>query len=282
MKTQFTFLFLLFTVAVSAQFGEGGTKDIKKLKNTETLVVLGYHESYNEAIKQAFTKHWTFTKYRFISGAQYRKYCKNKKYSFVIIQTIRDYQFNEEKYDDVGIVLGGNCRYGPQDMVAYANMIVSDSSYYYVECVRAVQLMQNYLEMGLKKRLPADNYGETLSAYNKNHPKMTNYTMLIDKQDVLDRYKKDIKKYYTLPLKITTQREADQAMMEGRKDVMYTMLFFDIHGYPYRCALRASDSKILYGIEGQNREGFLMGKHMLKGFSNTKNTGKLKVLGWGL
>ncbi len=282
MKTIFTILCSMLVLMAYAQFGEGGTKDIKKLKETETLVVLGYHDSYNEAIKQAFQKHWTFTKYRFISGSQYKKYCKNKKYSFVVVQTIRDHQFKDEKYDDVGIVLGGRCGYGPQDMVAYANMIVGDSTYYYIECVRAVQLMQNYLEMGLKKRLPPSNYSETISAYNKNHPKMAGKTLLIAKQDVLDKYKKNVGKYYDQPFRMAPQREADQAMLDGNNDLMYTMLFFDIHGYPYRCALRAGDSQILYGIEGQNREGFLLGKHMLKGFSNFKNTGKLKVLGWGL
>jgi len=54
--------FLILPMIGFSQFGNGGTKAVKKLKNTETLVILGYSDAYNDAIKEAFEKHWTFTK----------------------------------------------------------------------------------------------------------------------------------------------------------------------------------------------------------------------------
>ena len=42
------FILTVLPIHLSAQFGQGGTKAIEKLQQTETLVVLGYDDEYNE------------------------------------------------------------------------------------------------------------------------------------------------------------------------------------------------------------------------------------------
>ena len=256
-----------------AQFGIGGSKAIKKVKKTELLVVLGYDEAYNEAIEAAVTKHWTFNDFRFISGTQYKKYCNNSKYSFLMLFSIKDYAFYSEEYNDVGVVLGGNCRVGPYDMVGYANMIVMNEKYYAAECVRAVQLIQNYLELGMQENLARDNYKETRLNYNKNHLALGSKTLVIQDEDLLENVASidKVKSLYTHPVRFGRQSEVDKATLEQNEDVVYTKLVWDVHGYKYRCAILAKDSKVLYAIETQNKEVILMGKRTLKELNDIHN-----------
>ena len=271
------FFLLLIGVCLAlssyAQFGIGGTKSIKKVKNTELLVVLGYDEDYNRAMEEAITKYWTFNNYRFISGTQYKKYCNSSKYSFLMLFTIKDWAMYNEEYDDVGIVLGGNCRVGPTEMVAYANMMVMNSSYYKAECIRAVQMIQNYLDLGTKNNLAPENYKETCRIYNRNHPEMGSKQLVIQDEDLLDGVHtiEKVKQYYTHPVRFGGQSEVDKATFDQDEDFVYTKLIWDVHGYKYRCAIQAKDSRILYTIETQNREVILMGKRTLKEFNDIHN-----------
>ncbi len=271
-------IFIFLSLPAFAQFGIGGTKEIKKLKKTELLVVLGYDEAYNDAMKEAIEKNWTFTKYRFISGLEYKKHCSNPAYSFLMQFTIKDWAFKEEKYDDVGIVLGGDCRVGPYEMVSFANMIVMSDPYYKAECIRAVQFMQNYLELGYANNLSSDNYDETYALYNKNHPELGQKTLILQEEDLLEEYQtvNAVSKLYEQKFEFGGQSKVDQATINQEENLVYTKLIFDVHGYKYRCAIRAKDSKILYVIETQNKEIILMGKRTLRELSDVNNTTKQK------
>ncbi|MEO1436030.1 MAG: hypothetical protein AAFV80_10875 [Bacteroidota bacterium] len=267
-------LFFIASYFISfAQFGFGGTKAINKLKNTELLVVLGYDNAYNQAIKAAVEKHWNFTEYRFISGPEYNQYCGDKRYSFLMKFTIRDWSFVDEQYDDVGIVLGGNCRTGPYEMVSFANMIVMNGSYYNAECVRAIQMMQNYLAVGEQEYLPKDNFRQTVDLYKSGHLEMKDRTLVLQEEDMLYDFVKlsKVKAAYTHPVRFGGQSEVDKATLNQTDDFLYTKLIFDPYGYKYRCVIRAKDSKILYAIETQNREVILMGKRTLREFNDLEN-----------
>ncbi|MEM7102525.1 MAG: hypothetical protein AAF502_05270 [Bacteroidota bacterium] len=267
------FAFFLFCLPANAQFGTGGSKGAKAVKDTELIVVLGYGADYNTAIKEAITKYWTFTKYKFITGSEYKKYCDDPRYSLLLMFTLKDFAFVDEEYDDIGIVLGGKCRYSPYEMLAYANMHVMNGSYYRAECVRAVQFMQNFLEMAMNESFPSDNYKAIYSKYNKSHSQLGDKQLVLQEEDLLEEYSTlaEVKKLYTHKVRFGGQSEVDQATLEQDENFVYTKLIFDVHGYKYRCAIQAKDSKILYAIETQNREVILMGKRTLRELDDVNN-----------
>ena len=267
-------LIILFSLCLSpnlqAQFGQGGNKAIEKLKNTETLVVLGYDDEYNEAIQEAFNNHWTFTKYRFIPGTHYKRYCKDPQYSFVMIFTIREWQVVNEQYDDIGIVLGGNCNTGPYDMVAYANMDVYSPSYYRLECQRAVQFMQDYLETGEERKMPRDNIDETIEMYNERHAEMADKELVLCEEDIIEKHATidKVKKYYTHPVRLDAQFQVDRNAWRQTENYLYTVFLYDVNGFTYRCVVEAKGSRMLFMMPTENHEAYLMGPRSFKRMNN--------------
>ncbi len=266
----FIVLFFASSLVVFGQFGNGGAKAIKKLQQTETIVILGYSEAYNDAIKEAFELHWSFTKVKFISGPQYKEYCSNSRYSFVHLFTIEDWQLSDEEYDDVGIALGGNCRTGPTDMIAYANMEVWDPTYYRLECKRAVQFMQTYLEMGLRENLPSENEVETTALYAKRQQEMHGKTLYFGKEDLMEEVRKvsEIQKYYTKDVQLEDQLSIDRAAWKETPDILYTTFVFDIEGYSYHLVIQAEGNQILYATPTKWSQGYLVGKKILRKFDD--------------
>ncbi len=277
MKIMYRFLFficflIVLPLGVQAQFGQGGNKMIEKLKQTETLVVLGYDDEYNEAIQEAFNNHWTFTKFKFIPGTHYKRYCKDPQYSFVMIFTIREWQVKNEQYDDVGIVLGGNCNTGPYDMITYANMDVYSPSYYRLECKRAVQFMQNYLEMGMERKMPRDNIDQTVEMYNERHEKMAEKELVLCPEDIIEKHAniETIKKYYTHPVRMDSQFQVDRNVWRDAENYLYTVFLYDVNGFTYRCVVDAKGNDILFMMPTENHEAYLMGPRSLKRMNNLK------------
>jgi len=252
------------------QFGNGGAKEVEKLKKTETMVILGYSDAYNDAIKEAFEKHWTFTKVSFISGTQYKDHCSNSKYSFVHVFSIKDWQFTREEYDDVGIVLGGRCKTGPDDMIAYANMIVYEDDYFRLECKRAVQFMQQYLEIALAQKLPKDNIKETINFYASKQQQMEGKTLVFGPEDLRPEIREieQIKKHYKHPVKLETGLYIDRAVWREEPGMMYSSYVFDMRGYSFHLIIQASNNEILYAIPTKSSQGYVVSNPILKKFSS--------------
>lgn len=263
-------ILLLLPFLGFGQFGQGGVKAVKKLQKTETLVILGYGEAYNDAIKEAFEKHWTFTKFRFISGTQYADHCGNSKYSFVQLLTIKDWQFTREQYDDIGIVLGGICKTAPEDMIAYANMDVYDDGYYRLECKRAVQFMQQYLEIVLERSLPKDNDKEILKYYASKHQQMEGNTFIFSPTDLRPEIREieKLKKHYKHPVQLETGLFIDRAVWKEEKGYLYTLYIFDLLGYSYHFVIKTENNEILYAIPTRSGQGYLVSNPILKKFNS--------------
>jgi len=263
-------LLLILPFTSFCQFGNGGSKAVKKLKNTETLVILGYSDAYNDAIKEAFEKHWTFTKFKFISGPQYKKYCNSSNYSFVQLLTIKDWQFTREQYDDIGIVMGGRCKTAPEDMVVYANMDVYDDGYYRLECKRAVQLMQHYLEIAMNKNLPKDNDKEIINYYASKHKAMSGKTLILSPQDLRPEIREidKVKKHYDHAVRMETNLFIDRAVWKEEKGLLYTIYVFDLRGYSYHLVISTEDNEILYAIPTRSSQGYQVSNPILRKFSS--------------
>ena len=89
-------LMLLFGLQIGwAQNGrDRAVEDLKKLKKAELLVVLDDgDEAYNEAIKEAISKYWTFTPYLFIPASGFERLCIGGRLRHACAQQFqKDYQ----------------------------------------------------------------------------------------------------------------------------------------------------------------------------------------------
>ncbi|MEY4927474.1 MAG: hypothetical protein RI894_1910, partial [Bacteroidota bacterium] len=239
MRNLLIFIFIFCSqTAIFGQFG-GGSKAIRKIKDTELMVILdpAYGDGYNEEIQNAVKKYWTFTKYRFISGPQYKKYCNDPKYSFLSRFEVKEASVVEEKIIFLGIIQGGSCGQAVGDFAAYFNLWVWGEKAYAVECVRTVQILQNYLQLGTDNDIPAlKNWEDICRLYNRRKHELNGKQWLLQTADVLEEYQ-DIRKVRTIytrgKVRFAEFDEIDDAIKEGNDSTIYHQLCYDSEGYRF-------------------------------------------------
>ena len=256
--------FFLLAQNVMAQFG-AGSKIVKSIAATELLVVLDpvYGDEYNDGIQAAIKTYWTFTKYRFISGPQYKMYCKDKKYSFLCRFEVKDAALTDEKFDNLGVIQGGNCGQDIGDFAAYANLMVFSPKAYPTECIRAVQLLQNYLVLATENPVSnLKNWEEVMALHNHNKRELPDKQLLLQLADCLEKYQdiRNIRNTYTRPVRFAEYDEIDAAIVAQNPDIIYHRLVFDSEGYRFHTFFCAKDNKILFMKQGQGSERVLLGK----------------------
>lgn len=270
----FKLIFIIFSIIIGiapcyAQFG-GGSKAIRKIKETELLVVLDpvYGDAYNEEIQNAVKKYWTFTPYRFISGPQYKKYCKDPKYSFLSRFDVVEASVVDEKITFLGIIQGGRCGQDVGDFAAYFNLWVWGEKAYAVECVRTVQILQNYLKMGMENEIPAlKNWEDVQKLYNRNKSRLNNKEWLLQTADVLEDCQdiRKIRDYYKRgKVRFAEFDDIDAAIKANNDDVVYHQLCYDSEGYRFHTWFSAKNSEILYMRQAQRKDRVLLGKETFK------------------
>jgi len=188
----------------------------------------------------------------------------------VHVFTIKDWQFTREQYDDVGIVMGGNCKTGPEDMVTYANMIVYEDGYFRLECKRAVQFMQQYLEIAMSKNLPKDNDKEIINFYASKHKEMEGKTLIFGPSDLRPEIREieKIQKHYKQPVRLETGLFVDRAVWREEKGLVYTLYVFDMTGYSYHLIMNAEDNEIIYATPTKSGQGYLVSNPILRKFNS--------------
>jgi hypothetical protein len=268
------FLLCALPFFVKAQFG-AGSKITRPLKNTELLVVLApeYGDAYNDALQEAVTKYWTYTKFKFISGPQYKQYCKDKTKSFLMLFEIEESSLNEEKFTNLGILQGGTCKKAVEDFAAYANLFTWSDKAYKVECIRAVQMIQNYLKMADENEITNfKNWAEVVKLHNKNAYELNGKEWLLLTADLLDDYKdiRKIRKIYTEPVRIIEFDEIDKATFEQNPNIIYHQLVYDFEGYRFHTFFTGKDTKVIYMKQAQRNERVLIGKETLTAMMENK------------
>ena len=258
-----------FSASVNAQFG-GGSKAIRKLKNTELMVILDpvYGDAYNDEIQNAVKKYWTFTKYRFISGPQYKKYCNDPKYSFLTRFEVVEASVVDEKIRFLGVIQGGTCGQAKEDFAAYFNLWTWGEKAYAVECVRTVQILQNYLNMGMEDDIPAlKNWEDVSKLYNRRKHELNGKQWLLQTADVLDEMQ-DIRKvreiYKRGKVRFAEFDEIDDEIKAESDSTIYHQLCYDSEGYRFHVWFIAKNSQIVYIRQAQRKDRVLLGKETLK------------------
>lgn len=267
-------LFFVLPFLAQAQFG-AGSKITRPLKNTELLVVLApeYGDAYNNALQEAVEKYWTYTKYKFISGPQYKQYCKDKNKSFLMLFEIEESSLNEEKFTNLGILQGGTCKKAVEDFAAYANLFTWSDKAYKVECIRAVQMIQNYLKIADENEISnLKNWAEVVKLHNKNAYELFGKEWLLLTADLLDDYKdiRKIRKIYTEPVRVVEFDEIDKATFEQNPNIIYHQLVYDYEGYRFHTFFIGKDTKVIYMKQAQRNERVLIGKETLTAMMENK------------
>ncbi len=268
-KALILILFFFATSNAFAQFG-GGSKAIRKIKDTELMVILDpvYGDAYNEAIQVAVKKYWTFTKYQFISGPQYKKYCKDPKYSFLSRFEVQEASVVEEKILFLGIIQGGTCGQAREDFAAYFNLWTWGEKAYPIECIRTVQILQNYLVLGTENDIPAlKNWEDVCKLYNRSKHQIAGKQWLLQTADVLDEYQ-DIRKireiYKRGKVRFAEFDEIDDEIKAESDSTIYHQLCYDSEGYRFHVWFIAKNSQIIYIRQAQRKDRVLIGKETLK------------------
>ena len=270
----FFFMLCAMPLLASAQFG-AGSKLARGIKNTELLVVLApeYGDAYNDALQEAVTKYWTYTKFKFISGPQYKQYCKDKTKSFLVLFEVNESSLVEEKFSNLGIIQGGACKKAVEDFAAYANLFTWSEKAYAVECIRAVQIIQNYLKIAEENEISnLKNWEEIVKLQNKNAYELNGKEWLLQTADLLEDYQdiRKIRKIYTEPVRIVEFDEIDKATFEQSPNILYHQLVYDYEGYRFHTFFTGKDTKIIYMKQAQRNERVLIGKETLTALMQNK------------
>jgi hypothetical protein len=271
----FSFLLLCaMPFLASAQFG-AGSKITRPIKNTELLVVLApeYGDAYNDALQEAVNKYWTYTKFKFISGPQYKQYCKDKTKSFLVMFEVNESSLVEEKFTNLGIIQGGTCKKAVEDFAAYANLFTFSDKAYKVECIRAVQIIQNYLKIADEAEISnLKNWEEVMKQHNRATYELFGKEWLLLTVDLLEDYQdiRKIRKIYTEPVRIVEFDEIDKATFDQSPNIIYHQLVYDYEGYRFHTFFTGKDTKIVYMKQAQRNERVLIGKETLTAMMSNK------------
>ena len=271
----FSFLLLCaMPFLAAAQFG-AGSKITRPIKNTELLVVLApeYGDAYNDALQEAVTKYWTYTKFKFISGPQYKQYCKDKTKSFLVMFEVNESSLVEEKFTNLGIIQGGTCKKAVEDFAAYANLFTFSDKALPVECIRAVQIIQNYLKIADDADISnLKNWEEVMKQHNRATYELFGKEWLLLTVDLLEDYQdiRKIRKIYTEPVRIVEFDEIDKATFDQNPNIVYHQLVYDYEGYRFHTFFTGKDSKIVYMKQAQRNERVLIGKETLTAMMSNK------------
>ncbi len=247
--------------SAKAQFGNGNSKEIQQLKQTKTLVVLGYDAEYNKAIQAAVKKYWTFTEYDFIAGPSYKKYCGNSDYSFIMLYKIKDYAFTSDFYHNIGVSLGGSCEISNYKSVAYGNMIPMKHYKAETECVRAIQMMQQFLEMGSKEKIAREDDEKLVDLYSASKDEVQKKILYINENDILPEFSslRKVKELYKFEVRVVDAETIEKVILEQRENAVVYKLAFVSRGYRYHIVAEAKGGKILFGMQAKKKEQILTG-----------------------
>ncbi len=214
-----------------AQQTVGTPEQIEQFLKSTTYVVLENNPMlmYNSIIKETVEKHWTLTKYEFVtfSSEEFEIARKDPNKSFLIVNT-EFYEKDETKakYKYLCVQLGGDYEFVRQmpDIasvpIAYAD--VEEDTYSYKLGTLCIFLQNHIL---LTKAHPEITTGKkSVSYYYKNlTADIKNKTLYLTKEDLPKELNSEakIKAIYPFPVKIVTREEIEAAIDKKDENVVF-------------------------------------------------------------
>jgi hypothetical protein len=176
-----------------AQFGFVKKSEIDVVKDSRIIVVLFNDSNYNASIERAFERHWKFNGgYQFVADTMLKQFQNKPEYIYLVFSKskasnkLKIKACNSE--DDMnGIVLTKKFKRKITNDVLIANAFCSnrmDTTDWYPEMVRAVQLMNNFFDLAAMAK---DDKSISISSMSSNYPTdkttLNNKTLYVLKSD---------------------------------------------------------------------------------------------------
>lgn len=258
MKLKYLLLvcFIGLFVKSQAQFGFVKKSELDVIKDSRVIVVLFNDSSYNASIIKAFDRYWKFNGgYLFVSDTMLKQYQNKPEYIYLVFSKSKASNKLKIKAcsteDDMnGLVLTKKYKRKVSSDVLIANAFCSnkiDTPDWYPEIMRAVQLMNNFLDLALVAK---DDKSIDISSLLKNYPSnktALNYkTLYILKSDNGLKGKEDGAQLWGDNFEVLDERdEINKLILEQTPDALY---FFSTKDEEYcnKFIVTASGSELMY------------------------------------
>ena len=239
-----------------AQFGFVKKSEIDVIKDSRIIVVLFNDSNYNATIERAFERYWKFNGgYLFVSDTMLKQYQNKPEYIYLVFSKSKASNKLKIKAcsteDDMnGLVLTKKYKRKVTTDVLIANAFCSnkiDTPDWYPEMVRAVQLLNNFMDLALMAK---DDKSIAITSLTKNYP--TNKTALNDKtlyvlkSDNGLKGKEDGAQLWGNSFEVLDERdELNKLILEQSSDALY---FFSTKDAEYcnKFIVTASGSELMY------------------------------------
>lgn len=245
-KILLIFSLFFLSLYVSAQTGVANRKDALIIKNSMLVVVLDEDSTpYNKAIQTAMNNYWKFSGYTFIYSRDKNNYCKP---GYTLIDRYTGYGLSH-RLSYIAIVFPDekNCEWYKLDLQAYSYASF-DRDHIKAHAIRAVQFIQNYLNLVINEKLGGDGLGSICRMCNSEKKLIKQKMLFINDGETVESVS-DVKKicrYYDYDFKLVSLEEIDNAIIEQNEDIVYTINIMEKNGLTYRMVVQGKDSKILY------------------------------------
>ena len=258
MKLKYLLLLCFFGVILkgNAQFGFVKKSEIDVVKDSRIVVVLFNDSNYNASIQKAFDRYWKFNGgYIFVSDTMLKQYQNKPEYIYLVFSKSKASNKLKIKAcsteDDMnGLILTKKYKrkVTTDVLIAYAfcsNKI--DTPDWYPEMVRAVQLLNNFMDLAAMAK---DDKSISTTTLTKNYP--TNKTSLNDKtlyvlkSDNGLKGKEDGAQLWGNSYEVLDERdEMNKLILEQNPDALY---FFSTKDAEYcnKLIVTASGTELMY------------------------------------
>lgn len=221
-----SFVAVAISLATSSQTAFPDQDELADFFNTETLVVLEntMFSTYNTFIKSAMKEHWEITPYRFISVEDFEKERKNPDFSFIVLtETSFDRDKTSSVYNYINLLLGKDVG-RIEDMPEICAVPLSfageeDTEYAYKAGIVLGFLQAHARHLSDEPSLTGKRY---LKYYNKFIPDLSDMTILLSENDLVDELKSAeiIEKLYEHDIRIVDDEEIQEAILKKKDNTV--------------------------------------------------------------
>lgn len=266
---------LIGSTGVKAQFGYAKKADIEKFKDSRLIVVLFNDSTYNASVKAAVERFWNFNAgFEFVHDTMMKAYNKPE---FSYLTFARSKKSNKIKAklcsseDDFNGLMITN-KYRKRSKVteiiaqAFCSNVI-DTTDWYPEMVRAVQILNNYFNFAIQAGSDKDISASTMmSNYPADLGILNGKKLLIESGMLQMKGKEDASVLYGNEVEEVDRDEINKAILTQDPEVVYMYHSFD-EKYCSKIFVSAANSEVVYFISTAFDECKCVAKD-LKGFKS--------------
>lgn len=227
---------MTISLMASAQFGYQSKKDLEKIKQTELIVVLtdDTADMFNKCIQKVMPAHWKLTSVKYMNAQAAAEYAKKGDgFTFMVLVKCAGARLKSKamtsELETTGLLLTNTFKKGKIPFTHALASALFDSKFgptpaeYEAQCLRAVQLLTNYLNIVEAAAGDKDIYYETMQRkYPGDKSLLEGKKLLVDKKLVLDEKQQMlIEKNYPGEVVFTDAATIAKAILNQEENAIY-------------------------------------------------------------